>query len=78
MKKILILATTATLLFSCKKNDDKAGTFTGPDAAIQQGKGRSWIKLDANGTPQQLGITIDDAAMNSLPVDGNESEVMLS
>ncbi len=78
MKKILILATTATLLFSCKKNDDnKSGTFTGPDVAIQQGKGKSWIKLDANGAPQQLGLSIDDAAMNSLPADGDGSEVTL-
>lgn len=78
MKKIVILFTTVTLLFSCKKNDDKAGTFNGPDATIQAGKGKSWIKLDAIGAPQQLGITIDDAAINSMPTDGEESEVTLS
>ncbi len=78
MKKILIMATTAMLLFSCKKNDDnKSGTFTGPDVTIQQGKGKSWIKLDAAGAPQQLGLTIDDATMNSLPADGDGSEVTL-
>lgn len=77
MKKILILAATAALLFSCKKNDDKAGTFSGPEAAIQQGKGNSWIKLDASGAPQQLGITVNDAAMNSMPTSGEESEVTL-
>lgn len=78
MKKILIFATTATLLFSCKKNDEKGGTFAGPDVSIQQGKARSWIKQDANGSPQQVGITIDDAAINSMPVDGDESEVTLA
>ncbi|MEJ7680300.1 MAG: DUF5602 domain-containing protein [Segetibacter sp.] len=40
-------------------------------------KGKSWVKLDANGTPIQLGLSIDDAAMNSLPGDGEESEVIL-
>ena len=78
MKKILILATTATLLFSCKKNDDKAGTFSGPEASIYQGKGKSWVKLDGNGSVQQLGVTIDDAAMNSLPTIGSGTEVTLA
>lgn len=78
MKKVLILATTATLLFSCKKNDDKAGTFSGPDAAIQQGKGKSWVKLDAAGVVQQLGLSIDDAALNSMPTTGAESEITLA
>lgn len=78
MKKILILITTATLLFSCKKNEDKAGTFAGPDASLFQGKGKSWVILDGSGNVQQLGISIDDAALNSLPATGDESEVTLA
>ena len=77
MKKVLILVATVNLLFSCKKNDDNAGTFSGPDATIQQGKGKSWIKLGANGAPEQLGLTITDEALNSMPANGDESEVKL-
>jgi hypothetical protein len=68
MKKIFIFAAAAIFLFSCKKNDEKSGTFNGPGTGIQKGKGWSWIKLDGEGIPQQLGLSIDDAAMNSLPV----------
>src|SRR5690348_11264640 len=75
MKRILIFATATTLLFSCKKNDEKGGTFNGPNVTIQHGKGWSWIKLDANGNPQQLGLTINDAAINSMPLGtGNTGE----
>lgn len=77
MKKILVFATATTLLFSCKKNDDKSGTFKGPDKTLQQGKGNSWVKLDAAGAPQQIGLSISDAALNSMPADGDESEVVL-
>src|SRR4051812_46307412 len=72
MKKLLILATTATLLFSCKKSDDKSGTFKGPEAEIQHGKGWSYVKLDKEGNPAQLGISINDAAINSMPVGTGE------
>lgn len=77
MKKMFLLATIATLLFSCEKTDDKAGTFAGAEVAIQQGKGESWVKLDATDAPQQLGIRITDAALNSMPTTGDESEVIL-
>jgi hypothetical protein len=73
MKKIFILAATATLLFSCKKSNDKSGTFTGPQVEVQHGKGWSYIKLDGNGDPQQFGVTINDAAMNSMPVGSGET-----
>lgn len=78
MKRILIIATSATLLFACKKEDSNTGTFTGAETALQQGKAKSWIKVDAIGHPEQIGVTIDDAALNSMPANGDESEVTLA
>jgi hypothetical protein len=73
MKKLLILLALPVLLYSCKKNDLPAGTLDGQSAKIEKGTGKSWIKLDVNGAPQQLGLTIDDAAINSLPTTVHES-----
>lgn len=66
MKKLFILVAVSALLFSCKKNNDKAGTFNGPEQTIQHGKGWSWIKVNAEGVPEQLGISITQAAINSM------------
>jgi hypothetical protein len=70
MKTILTVALVATAMFSCKKKDDvtKAGTFTGSEVEVQHGKGWSWVKLNADGNPEQLGLSINDAAINSMPV----------
>src|SRR6476661_6559971 len=72
MKKILGVALVATAMFSCKKSDDvittKAGTFKGAEVEVQHGKGWSWVKLNAEGNPEQIGLSINDAAMNSMPV----------
>ncbi len=73
MKKVLILATAATMFFSCKKHNDKAGTFNGPEASIQHGKVWSWLKVDNDGAPQQLGVSINDAALNSMPAGTGET-----
>jgi hypothetical protein len=77
MKKLLILLTLPILFLSCKKNDVESGTFDGPEVSIQHGKGKSWLKLDVNGNPQQLGLTINDAALNSMPTMGHDSKVIL-
>ena len=72
------MACIAIFLFACKKTDSNIGTFTAPEKTIQQGMGRSWITLNAIGAPFQLAISISDAALNSMPEHGDESEVMLS
>lgn len=78
MKKILLLVITGMTLLSCNKNDNNIGLFPGPDETIQKGKGRSWINLNSVGAPTQLGITLDDAALNSMPVQGEESNFKLA
>lgn len=83
MNKILIFVTATFFLFSCKKNDEKGGVFNGPKMTMQHGSAWSWIKLDAAGNPSQLGLSIDDAAMKSLPSssagtgEGHEHEAVV-
>jgi hypothetical protein len=60
------------MFFSCKKNHDKSGTFMGAEQAIQHGKGWAWIKVDIQGIPQQVGVSINQAALNSMPIGSEE------
>ena len=60
------------MLSSCNKHDwhgEINGTFNGSRVAMFSGNARTWIIMN-NGVPKQLGLSIDDAAMNSLPADG--------
>jgi hypothetical protein len=70
MKKIFLLFAAATVLYSCKKDNDKEKTFEGEKVQLHEGKAWSWLKVDKDGKPKQLGVTINDAAMNSLPIGG--------
>jgi len=72
MKRIFILLLScAVITTSCKKdNDDKGGIFKGPEIQVHDGKAWTWIQIAKNGVPERLGITLSDAALNSLPVGG--------
>jgi hypothetical protein len=74
MKKILLTLATTTLLFSCKKDADevKGGTFASNKIGVHEGKSWSWIKVDKQGAPEQLALTIDDNALNSVPSANDE------
>jgi hypothetical protein len=66
MKRISItLLALATLVFSCKK--DKDAIHKGPVVQVHNGKAWTWVEVNKDNVPQRLGITIDDAAMNSVP-----------
>lgn len=68
MKKTLLLAALSALLFSCQKDDEKATTQAGVQVAVHQGKAWSWVHVDGRNRPLEVGITIDEAALNSVPV----------
>lgn len=73
MKKFLfLLAGTTALLFSCKKDNDKAGYYSGSQVAVHEGKSWSSVKLNEDGAPEQLILTIDNNALNSVPVGGGD------
>lgn len=73
MKKIGFFALAVLLVASsCKKdNDDRSGIFKGPVVKVHDGKAWTWIQLNNSGNPERLAITIDDAALNSLPIGGD-------
>ena len=68
MKKLLVALTVAASLIACDKKDDKAvaGIFKSSPVKFQHGKAWTWIEMDAENKPLKIGISIDDAAMNSL------------
>jgi hypothetical protein len=74
MKQILSALAVATLFFaSCKKDSEKDGVFKGAQTKVFNGSAQTWIKTDKSGAPEQMGITLDAAALNSLPT-GEDAE----
>lgn len=69
MKRIFMLLSAATLAFaSCKKDEQgKNGIYKGPVTQFHNGKAWTWIQLDSQNKPERVGISIDEAAMKSLP-----------
>ncbi|MBA4140640.1 MAG: hypothetical protein H0X70_09075 [Segetibacter sp.] len=45
-----------------------------PQTKVFDGKADSWLKTNGDGSPKQLGITIDAAAFNSLPGSAKAEE----
>lgn len=81
MKKLLFTLLTVAIFSSCEKDDLKpvAGVFEGTKTNFQHGKSWTWIEMDVQNKPLRIGISIDDAAMNSLdtthPGSGGHSHV---
>jgi hypothetical protein len=71
MKKILFLAASATLLFACKKDDDKQKEFKSAEVSLHDGKAWSVVTLDKKGAPLQLSLVMNEAVLNSVPVGGD-------
>ena len=75
MKRMLAcLLAVAVFVTSCQKGrDEYNGIFKGPEQKFQHGKAWTWIQLDKHNKPERIGISIDEAAMNSLD-PGNAHE----
>ncbi|MEO6405779.1 MAG: DUF5602 domain-containing protein [Ferruginibacter sp.] len=50
-------------------NASPTNVFYGPQVNMGDGKARSWISIDRDGTPQEIGIELTDAALYGLPQD---------
>lgn len=70
MKKIILIVSAVIVgLASCKKDDDtKGGIFKGPEASMHHGKAWTWIELNNLGVIERAAISINEAALNSVPV----------
>jgi hypothetical protein len=55
-------------LFSCKKEDEvnRGGTFASTQVDVYHGKAWSSVKLNKEGDPEQLTLTLDDQALNTV------------
>ena len=79
----LLSALVAVLLFAgCDSSDDApgAGPFYGPAVAVGNGTARAYVRLDAAGVPEALGVVLTDAALTGLPDgdghDGHSHDLM--
>lgn len=70
MKKLFIIAVSGFLFFSFGYNSDssKKGYLKGEEVKIHEGKGWTWAKVNRKGEPEQIGFTMTDAALNSVPL----------
>lgn len=73
MKRTLLLAALSAFLFSCGKEDKNPTVEAGPQVAVHQGKSWSWVHVDGKNKPLEIGIALDEAALNSVPV-GEQGE----
>lgn len=75
MKKLLFFALAAVAFTSCKKDDltERNGIYKGSVVNVHEGKAWTWIQISNAGNPERLGITITDAALNSLPAAGENT-----
>jgi hypothetical protein len=75
MKKVIVLFIIVAALVSCKKDKDKSNVFTGPESAVYHGKAWSSLKLNSEGAPEQLTLSLDAATLASVPVgEGGSTE----
>jgi hypothetical protein len=68
MKKVIVLFTIVVALVSCKKDKDNTNFFKGPESEVYHGKAWSSLKLNSEGNPEKLTLSLDAATLASVPV----------
>ncbi|MBA2330342.1 MAG: DUF5602 domain-containing protein [Flavisolibacter sp.] len=90
-KQIAMLLLTAALLFSCQKEiqkqndqefliskkqpEEKTNTFYGPQVKVGAGHVRSFIIINHNGEPVELGVEMTRSSMEDLPEAPHEAMI---
>jgi hypothetical protein len=67
------LQETTPVSLTAKMNSKKLNVFKGPQVALGFGKVRSWISVDPNGLPSEIGIEITPEAFKNLAMDNSKS-----
>jgi len=68
MKKFFLLLTITSTLLACEKDKDKKTVFDSEKKTLHSGKVWTSVRTTKEGTPNEVAIVIDDAALNSVPV----------
>lgn len=70
MGPILAACVTLTVLASCGNDQtNKSGTFLGPSQAIGDGTAKTYVTVDNDGKPSEVGIRMSAASLNGLPTE---------
>jgi hypothetical protein len=67
------LQVNTPLSFTAKVSSSKLNVFKGPQVALGYGKVRSWISVDSNGLPSEIGLEITPEAFKNLVMDNSKS-----
>jgi hypothetical protein len=74
MKKVFLSClAVAALATACKKDKDDEKVLKGNVVQLYNGKAFAWSELKPDGSPAKLAISITDAALSSVPIDGNHN-----
>jgi hypothetical protein len=74
---LFFIAVLSGILFiGCKKSSTQQTLFTGDAIALGSGSMHSWIKTDNSGKPVSIGLTINAAAISSLPASDTMFMIM--
>jgi hypothetical protein len=65
MKYVLFTLVVLATVASCKKDEDER-YYKGGEVEVYHGKAWTWIRLDEQGAPEQLAVSINDAALASV------------
>lgn len=67
------LQENVSLSFTAKMSANKLVVFKGPQVALGYGKVRSWISVDSNGHPSEIGIEMTPEAFKNLETDNSKT-----
>jgi hypothetical protein len=67
------LQETTPVSLTAKMNSSKLNVFKGPQVTLGFGKVRSWISVDSNGLPLEIGIEITPQAFKNLAMDNSKT-----
>jgi hypothetical protein len=71
MKKILLVLAIGSFAVACKKDKTDDNIFKGSVVQVHDGKAWTWLQISKQGTPERIGVTITDEALNSVPEGGD-------
>ena len=71
VRAVLAMSAVVGGLLSCSDSttpvSDQSGTFFGPVATMASGSGRTYVILDRDGVPTDIGVAITEPALTDLP-----------